>query len=202
MAVGKDTILSYLDQIAKHLWKGQVHGRAAVMIGSGFSRSATCLNPVSPSPPLWSDLAKGLRSDLSPGLAVDGCENPLQLASRFEARFGRQALHSRIRELTGDLQYEPAVGGCLHNQLRYVARADSEALGATAPLRGCPDSGRSGGLVPTAYCQASRFVSGPHSPYHHRRRLPPLSSRPRALCQHGSAEHHGERIRPPGLLGR
>ncbi len=117
----KSKVQSHLSQIQKHLWHGQVHGRAAVMIGCGFSRNARPINPKSPEFPLWKDLADGFREDL--GLDSDGNDthDPLQLASRLKVRFGRTKLNRRLQELIPDLAYEP---GDLHTRLLNLPWSD------------------------------------------------------------------------------
>ena len=48
--------MQYINKIRENLWSGTIHGKAAVMIGAGFSRNADKLIPdVSPFP-LWNHL--------------------------------------------------------------------------------------------------------------------------------------------------
>lgn len=117
----KSKVESLLNQIRKHLWRGQVHGRAAVMIGSGFSRNASPIKPESPPFPLWGDLTKGFLHDLCLDSDEVRGHDPLHLASRLEARFGRTALDRRLQELIPYLEYKP---GDLHTRLLNLPWSD------------------------------------------------------------------------------
>jgi hypothetical protein len=48
----------YLEQIRQHLWGGREFGRAAVMVGAGFSRNAEKTTASIPEFPLWIDVAE------------------------------------------------------------------------------------------------------------------------------------------------
>lgn len=47
------------------MWSGGEFGKAAVMVGSGFSRNADKISATSPDFPLWWDLEEKMRNELS-----------------------------------------------------------------------------------------------------------------------------------------
>ena len=113
--------ISLIQQVGKHLWQGRVHGRAAVMVGAGFSKNARRTNSAVPEMPLWKDLARSLAHDLSTDVTDLSGLDPTTLASQYEARFGRVTLNKRLTELIPDLSYEP---GALHVRLLNLPWAD------------------------------------------------------------------------------
>src|SRR5437773_2721251 len=93
----------HLDKIREALWCGREFGRAAVMVGAGFSRNADRLSPSVPPFPLLHGLASTMYDDLYPmrgpltgdqevkrNQATSG-SGLLRLAQEFEAEFGRPA---------------------------------------------------------------------------------------------------------------
>ena len=110
---------SHIEQLRKHLWCDREFGKAAVMVGAGFSLNAKRRSPKTPPFPLWHELAGLMYDSLYPP------ENPpeqdrktkklkaisgggvLKLASEYEAYFCRQALYGFIKESVPDISYSP-----------------------------------------------------------------------------------------------
>src|SRR5437588_467363 len=93
----------YLEQIRHHLWSGREFGRAAVMVGAGFSRNAEKATPSIPEFPLWTEIAERMFDGLYPAGTLDESKRqrlrisltsgaPLRLANEYEAAFTRPAL--------------------------------------------------------------------------------------------------------------
>lgn len=107
----------YIELIRNRLWCGREVGRAAVMVGAGFSRNARRTSPRVPTFPLWGELASAFYRALYPLEAFQGDENhkkkkitnsgALIIAQEYEAAFGRQALEELIAETLPDTQYLP-----------------------------------------------------------------------------------------------
>jgi len=96
----------YLNKIAKKLWSPRKNGEASVMIGAGFSRSAS--SGGNPKFPLWKDLANKLSRELKQRNQhpAEG-KSPLKLASEFEATFDRKELENIIEGEIPDQLYNP-----------------------------------------------------------------------------------------------
>ena len=95
-----DSILPYLNEIAERLWSG----RAAVMVGAGFSKNA---NPAFPN---WSKLGDLFYEKIhgrKPDIEIKYL-SVLKLADAVRAAFGRPALDQLLREVIPDLDYEPS----------------------------------------------------------------------------------------------
>lgn len=93
-----------LKKLAAALWQqdSTFHG-AAVMVGSGFSRSASSTGDIIKKPPLWNDLSKVLSEELE----TDN-KDPLRLAEEYRAYFGQQALHELLEKEVNDASWEPS----------------------------------------------------------------------------------------------
>lgn len=109
-----DSIRPYLEQIAERLWAG----RAAVMVGAGFSKNA------GEGFPDWNELgdlfylkAHGVKPDPT----KQKYENVLRLAGEVDAAIGRPALENLLRSRIPDLSVEPSE---LHVQLLELPWAD------------------------------------------------------------------------------
>lgn len=119
----------HIEQIRKYLWSGREYGRAAVMVGSGFSRNAERFSLSTRPFPLWKDLGELFYDALNPGwnkhaagstLSVSG-EDAVKYASDFENKFGRLALDNLILENIPDSEYSP---GNLHELLLSLPWSD------------------------------------------------------------------------------
>lgn len=105
-------IRPYLEEIAERLWRD----RAAVMIGSGFSRNAEAIGPAPARLPDWNELGDIFFRKLN---GHDAGEDErylsvLKLADQVDATLGRPALDSLLRDAIPDLDYDPSV---LHREL-------------------------------------------------------------------------------------
>jgi hypothetical protein len=122
---------NHVEVVRDALWRHQPLARAAVMIGSGFSRNAMANSPSARSMPTWHGFATALCEELYPrydALSHEiamrdhaGTSGFLRLAQEFEAGRGRTALNERIRGLVPDLDYAP---GDLHKRLLSLRWAD------------------------------------------------------------------------------
>lgn len=123
----------HIDKIRERLWCDREFGRAAVMVGAGFSRNAEKLSPSVPDFPLWVDLAgamfDGLYHQGDPSISnrdqrrmmeTSGL-NAVRLASQYEAAFGAHSLDSLIRQNTPDQRHRP---GWLHRCLLELPWSD------------------------------------------------------------------------------
>jgi hypothetical protein len=129
----KNEIQKYINQIRKDLWKEREYGRAAVMIGTGFSRNADPISPNTPQIPLWRDLGKKLIRELYPPESYllenyDDFEKQLinneglqKIASIYCSTFGRGSLDELLVESIPDENYNP---GSLHELLLSLPWSD------------------------------------------------------------------------------
>ena len=123
----------HIDKIREKLWCDREFGRAAVMVGAGFSRNAEKVSPNVPDFPLWMDLAGAMFDDLyrqgdpkvhnrsKRRMTETAGLNAVRLASQYEAAFGAHALDSLIRQNIPDLQHRP---GWLHRCLLELPWSD------------------------------------------------------------------------------
>ena len=122
----------YLEQIRQHLWSGREFGRAAVMVGAGFSRNAEKAAPSIPEFPLWTEIAEKMFDALYPAETLDESKRqrlriimtsgaPLRLANEYEAAFTRPALDDLLLNSIVDHGYHP---GNLHRMLLSLPWAD------------------------------------------------------------------------------
>lgn len=122
----------YVEMIRTALWSGREFGRAAVMVGSGFSRNAAPVRVSARPFPLWGDLTRLLVERLDPpprgteeyqrALArAEETSRALRLAEEFEAAFGRQKLEEWLLECIADADHQP---DRLHRLLLQLPWAD------------------------------------------------------------------------------
>jgi len=109
----------HIEQLQKHLWCDREFGKAAVMVGAGFSQNAKRKSPKTLPFPLWHKLAELMYDSLYPPesppeeyrkenmLKATSSVGALKLASEYEAYFGRQALDEFIKESIPDIHYSP-----------------------------------------------------------------------------------------------
>ncbi|SFQ49044.1 SIR2 family NAD-dependent protein deacylase [Hymenobacter arizonensis] len=123
--------LHHLTFLRERLWARQPLGRAAVMVGTGFSLNADSKVAGAPPFPLWRELTGLLLDQLRPALnsvdrktaldqAVSG-SGSLTLALEFEATFGRSALDDLIINCVPDQDHTP---GSMHQALLSLPWAD------------------------------------------------------------------------------
>lgn len=98
----------YIKSISDALWSG----RAAIMVGAGFSRNAEPVRPGVPPMALWKDLIQRIWIEL--GRDINGHQYPsfgddaLRLAEEYQQTFGRAALDNLIERSTPDELYQPS----------------------------------------------------------------------------------------------
>lgn len=108
----------HIEQIRTALWRGGEFGRAAILVGAGFSFNADPAT-VEPRPFLtWNGLTDRLARDLHPGSTV---QDGLRLAEEYEAAHGRQRLDQLIVESIPDSHWQP---GHIHRLLMSLPWAD------------------------------------------------------------------------------
>lgn len=122
-----------IERIKERLWSEREFGRAAVMVGSGFSRNAEARSPSADPFPLWSGVASAMIEALYPeettpreererrerqyGSAADAT----RLAGEYAALFGREALDDFLLRMIPDDGYRP---GYLHRMLLSLPWSD------------------------------------------------------------------------------
>lgn len=110
----------FLDAVALDRLRTRVGaGRAATLVGAGFSRNAEALVPGVASFPLWSELIEQMARQLYGPDARPS--DPLRTAETYELYFGRQALRDFLHEAVPDAHYRP---GRLHRALLRLPWAD------------------------------------------------------------------------------
>jgi hypothetical protein len=108
-----------VERVRERLWSGREFGRAAVMVGAGFSRNARRSSPSVPLFPLWGGIADAMYDALYPQGGSSGeaareddkkrrTANATRLASEFETAFGRSALDDLLARAIPDESYEPS----------------------------------------------------------------------------------------------
>ena len=135
--------LKYIETIRQSLWSGGSNGipdpedgrfgRAAVMIGSGFSRNAVPLHDGAKSFPLWRDTVGLLIDKLLPSSQYSDKDRErrlndsvpisgaLRLAEEFEATFGRHKLDEMLLDSIPDSESDP---GYMHRLLLSLPWSD------------------------------------------------------------------------------
>lgn len=112
-----------IEQLSRALWhRGYARG-AALLVGAGFSRNARLPADDNPKPPLWSDLAKSMLTELY-GEASGSGSGPgdaLRLAEEYRVTLGQAALETFLKRHIRDDGWEP---GRLHQQLLKLPWTD------------------------------------------------------------------------------
>ncbi|MHC1574414.1 MAG: SIR2 family NAD-dependent protein deacylase [Candidatus Methanogasteraceae archaeon] len=123
----------HIKQLREHLWCDREFGKAAIMVGAGFSRNAKRISSRTPLVPLWRELAELMYDSLYPPktppeeyrkknmLEATSGVGALRLASEYEAYFDRQTLDEFIKESIPDTSYSP---GELHELLLNLPWSD------------------------------------------------------------------------------
>ena len=123
----------HLDRLRERLWYRRGTGRAAVMVGAGFSRNAEPLSPREPKFPLWWTVGDRLFDSLHPRGSVPEEERarlkvrstagqgPMRLATEYQAGFGRPALEALLTDAIPDARFTP---GPLHRLLLSLPWSD------------------------------------------------------------------------------
>src|SRR5215203_6281628 len=115
-----------IEHIRQRLWSEREFGRAAVMVGSGFSRNADPVSVGAGPFPLWSGLTSRMFDELYPPDALEPEERQrrrsnyvssagaARLADEYSTYRGRSALDELLLEAVPHKRYSP---GILHNML-------------------------------------------------------------------------------------
>lgn len=120
----------HIQYLREALWNGRECGRAAVMVGAGFSRNAKSIQASAEPFPSWHELSSELVNRLYPTesrereRALRRARDPrgfLRLAQEVEAEFGRSELHNLLISTIPDQEYRP---GALHEVLLRLPWAD------------------------------------------------------------------------------
>jgi hypothetical protein len=121
----------HVEKIRERLWVGREIGRAAVMVGAGFSRNAQRSSSEVPIFPLWGEIAEKMYDALyPPGSLAEAPRKKdkarriavaTRLASEYETTFGRQALDDLLNRTIPDERYEP---GSVHQTLLSLPWSD------------------------------------------------------------------------------
>ena len=124
---------AHIDEISKRLWSGREIGKAAVMVGAGFSRNSRGTSPSGLSLPLLEDVGIEMFETLYPANAIPAEQHVqlrnqmtagtaiMNLASEFETTFGRQALDELLIRSVADDQFVPDV---VHEELLSLPWSD------------------------------------------------------------------------------
>ena len=122
----------HIEQLQTHLWCDREFGKAAIMVGAGFSLNAKRKSPKTPPFPIWHKLAELMYDSLylpknptdqdhETKIKATSGGGVLKLSSEYEAYFGRQALDKFIEEAIPDNSYSP---GELHKLLLSLPWSD------------------------------------------------------------------------------
>lgn len=113
----------HIERLRRRLWSGQAFGRAAVMVGAGFSRNAERLNSATPVMLDFRSLAAEMWGELNtaPASAAPAGLDPVSVASEYENVYLRQGLNEFLRRQLDDRAYTPAP---LHRLLMSLPWAD------------------------------------------------------------------------------
>jgi hypothetical protein len=123
----------HIAQIRSALWSGREYGRAAVLVGTGFSRNAIPATTTPRPIPLWNDLTRVLIDQLYPpgsqqeyernvaSRQGESTSGALRLAQEYEAAHGRQRLDQLLLDAIPDQDWKP---GGLHRLLLELPWAD------------------------------------------------------------------------------
>ena len=122
-----------VEHVRQRLWGEREFGRAAVLVGSGFSRNAEPVAAGVVAFPVWSDLTSRMFDELHPpgGLSPGEHEDnkvryvssvgAARLADEYSTYRGRSALDELLIEAVPDSRYRP---GLLHRMLLTLPWAD------------------------------------------------------------------------------
>jgi hypothetical protein len=163
----------HIDQIRSALWRGNIYGNAALMVGAGMSINAVPrLQSVSRFPN-WAELMRPIIERLYPDHTFDAAttdrqrvlaaatSSALRLAQEFVAAFGEVELETLLRRMIPDADYTPSA---LHERLLGLRWADVFTTNWDTLLERCAADRRPGqyNVVLTAadlpLCRRSRII--------------------------------------------
>lgn len=102
--INKNKIKPLLNNISTRLWDG----RAAILIGAGFSRNAKPLTNKARKFPMWNDLGDIFYESVYCEKNDNRYSNVLKLGDEVQAAFGRATLDKLIMDHVPDKEYEPS----------------------------------------------------------------------------------------------
>lgn len=111
---------SHINRVRDSLWQRSGPG-ASVMVGSGFSRNSVPHSPQVGTLPTWEEVTNQLHNGLYPHEDNDGIPDQLRIAQEYEAAFGRDALHDKLRRLVRHEEHRP---GATHQRLLQLPWQD------------------------------------------------------------------------------
>lgn len=194
----------HIDRIREALWSRAVHGRAAVMVGAGFSRNARPISPSAPAFPTWGKLATLLVEALDPA-KLTGLRGSDELVQEL---LTSSALRRRLHALAlrrDELVQELLTGNALQLAREYEAAFSRDALERLL-IAAIPDAGHEPGplhgrllglpwadVFTTNYDTlleraAVRVVDRKYDVVRHAAEIPG-TARPRIIKLHGSFLH-------------
>lgn len=109
----------HIKKISDHLWTDREIGKAAIMVGAGFSKNAKKVNAMVEEFPLWYDLGEKMFNELYSDLNISSNHllnlkkektsglGVLKLANEYEVFFGRHQLNEFIKKNLPDDKYVP-----------------------------------------------------------------------------------------------
>lgn len=97
----------YINQIREKLWTQKQYGRAAVMVGAGFSRNSS-IDSHNQKFPLWKDLRIHFLKKLGQETKSYKEKDVAILASEVEASFSTNELNTIIKKNIPDSKFEPS----------------------------------------------------------------------------------------------
>lgn len=98
----------YVEQLRQGLWSTQTFGPVAVLVGAGFSRNAEITDPSGRPLVDFVGLARLMWHELNPGGGNAPVLDPIEIATEYEALFGRHKLDEFLRRSLPDAGYHPA----------------------------------------------------------------------------------------------
>lgn len=122
-----------IERIRERLWGERAFGRAAVMVGSGFSRNAERTSASAGTFPLWAEIGARMFDALYPQGSVPeptrrrnqvlygSSAGAARLANEYETFFGRSSLDDLLLAAIPDAEYRP---GWLHEMLMSLPWSD------------------------------------------------------------------------------
>lgn len=124
---------AHIDQLRSALWRGDMHGNAALMVGAGMSRNAIPRLCSIPSFPTWAELMEPIIYRLYPiastaevkrdqeRIRASATSSALRTAQEFVAAFGEVELEILLQNAIPDTDYTPSD---LHERLLRLRWAD------------------------------------------------------------------------------
>lgn len=111
---------THLKKIRDKLWSNDSKSRVSVMVGAGFSRNASKIEPSFEGMALWRDLKAQLIKDLSHHHKIEK-KDVLDIAQIYSDEYGRSALDELLKAAIPDDNFEP---GSLHTDLLRLPWTD------------------------------------------------------------------------------